>query len=144
MKTKFKIIAAFALILWLVVWIQIAITRFFVYRTDFTEAFTRNQVSVTAQNDKTFARGQIRGELSRDQMSELAAKLFRTLGGVTVMESDPYTAHGYYMAYGFSTGFDKVKRVNGRRINMNIAMSYDEERDCTNIIMASPIVNLDV
>ncbi len=152
MKTKFKIIATFALALWLVVFIQIAMTRLFVSQTDFTEAFTRNQVSVTGtdtdsrnqREGNTCVKGQVRGKLTRDEMRELASGLFRTMGGVRVMESEPYLSDGYYMAYGFSNGFDTVKKVNGRRINMNIAMSYDEEQNCTNIIMGAPLVNSDI
>ena len=46
-------------------------------------------------------------------------------------------------AYGYTTGIKKYKTINGKRINMNVAVSYDEKKDVTNVIFGSPIVNSD-
>lgn len=49
----------------------------------------------------------------------------------------------YYVAYGYTMGIDKVKVVNGRKINLNVAMSYDEKEQVTRVIVGTPLINSD-
>lgn len=152
MKQKFKIAVTVAALLWMIVFVQILVTRFYVSHTNFTQAFARNQVTVeTSENidsrnikeGNTCTEGLIRGKLSNDEKEKLAENLFRTMGGGEVMAGSMNNGNNYYVAYGYTSGIKKVKRVNGRRINLNVAISYDEEKDITNVIMGTPLVNSD-
>ncbi len=47
------------------------------------------------------------------------------------------------MAYGFTSGIQLVKKVNGKTINMNVAVTYDENEDKTIVYFGVPIYNGD-
>ena len=156
MLRKFRIAVFAAAVLWLIVLAQIIITRFFVSNTDFTQAFAKNQVTVlreqterqnedkrNAEEGNTCTQGAVRGRLTKEQMKELAHDMFRTMGGGEVMSQDSRLSENYYTAYGYTTGIKSYKTINGKRINMNVAVSYDEKRDVTNVLFGSPIINTD-
>ena len=156
MLGKFRAAVFVAAVLWLIVLVQIIITRVFVSNTDFTQAFARNQVTVLqeqteqqnidSRNGKkgnVCTQGAIQGKLSKAEMKELAQDMFRTLGGGEVLAADSLMRENYYTAYGYTTGIKTYKMVNGKRINMNVAISYDEKKNMTNVIFGSPIVNSD-
>lgn len=50
---------------------------------------------------------------------------------------------GYYVAYGYTNGINMVKRVNGKMINMNVAITYDENEDKSVVYFGVPILNQD-
>ena len=54
-----------------------------------------------------------------------------------------YTEGGYYVAYGFTSGIEKIKKLNGKTINMNIAITYDETEDKSLVYFGIPIFNRD-
>lgn len=156
MLRKFRIAVFAAAVLWLVVLLQIIITRVYVSNTDFTQAFVRNQVTVlreeTAQQNadgrnarqgNICTQGVIRGRLTEQEMKELAQRIFRSLGGGEVMSGNSFRKENYYVAYGYTTGIADYKKIGGKRINMNVAVSYDEKKDVTNVLLGSPIVNTD-
>lgn len=151
MGKKFKIAVWAAALLWIVVLIQIMITRLYVSRNDFTQAFARNQLTVEKvsrdsadlSEGNTCLEGHVQGKMSRDEREKLAAGLFSTLGGTSVMEHSEDAGSGYYVAYGYTTGLSYYKRVNGRRINLNVAICYEEEKDRTRVIMGTPVINCD-
>lgn len=156
MLGKFRAAVIAAAVLWLIVLVQIIITRVYVSNTDFTQAFARNQVTVlqeqTEQQNKdsrnakegnTCTQGTVRGKLSKEEMKELAQDMFHAMGGSEVLAADSLVSENYYTAYGYTTGIKKYKTINGKRINMNVAVSYDEKKDVTNVIFGSPIVNSD-
>ena len=73
----------------------------------------------------------------------MADKLFRQLGGGEVMNSNSDSSSDYYVAYGYTSGFESSKKVNGRRINMMAAFSYDEKKDVTKVVFGTPLINSD-
>ena len=156
MLRKFRAAVFAAAVLWLIVLVQIIATRVYVSRTGFAQAFARNQVTVlqeesvrqstdrrNAENGNICTEGTIPGRLTAGEMEQLAQDLFRSLGGGSVFAGRPYGGQNYYTAYGYTTGLPTGRRINGRRINMNVAVSYDEEEDVTHVILGSPIVNTD-
>ena len=156
MLGKFRAAVIVAAVLWLIVLVQIIITRIYVSNTEFTQAFARNQVTVlreqTEQQNKdsrnakegnTCTQGAVRGKLSKEEMKALAQDMFRALGGSEVLATDSLMSENYYTAYGYTTGIKAFRTVNGKRINMNVAISYDEKKDMTNVFFGSPIVNSD-
>lgn len=154
LKTKFKIIALAAIVLWLIVLVQTVVTRLYVSRNAFTQAFARNQIAVERDSEAAAdsrnveegnqcQEGTIPGRLSVDNMQDLAQDMFRQMGGVEVMASSESDDNGYFVAYGYTRGLDTKKKVNGRDINLNIAMSYDEEKNITRVVMGTPLINSD-
>lgn len=154
LKTKFKIIVWSVFVLWLVVLVQTVVTRLYVSQTAFEQAFARNQVAV--DNDSTAAmdtrnikagnrcqEGVIQGRLSTEAMRELAQELFRDFGGEKVLSSTGMGADRYFVAYGYTRGLDTGKKVNGKLVNLTVAMSYDEEEDVTRIVLGTPLINSD-
>ena len=96
-----------------------------------------------AKEGNTCTQGTVRGKLSKEEMKELAQDMFHAMGGSEVLAADSLVSENYYTAYGYTTGIKKYKTINGKRINMNVAVSYDEKKDVTNVIFGSPIVNSD-
>ena len=169
MKTKFKCAVGAAAVLWAVVLIQILLTRWHVSHTDFTQAFARNQVTVTTSEEDKDSRntaegneikeGVIPGNLSTEEKRELAESLFRQMGGGVLLDSQESPLVGFqkmaadfqskgifsesYVAYGYTNGIDRVRKVNGKSINLTVAMNYDEEKGITHVVMGSPLVNSD-
>lgn len=156
MLKKFRVAVFAAAVLWLIVLVQIIVTRVYVSHTAFTQAFARNQVTVLkeetesqnadARNQRAgnlCTQGEVQGKLSLEEMSKLARQIFRTLGGGEVLSAGALSGDNYYTAYGYTTGIAAYKKVNGRRINMNVAISYDEKKDVTKVLFGSPIINSD-
>lgn len=154
LNTKFKIIAWSAVVLWLVVLMQTVITRLYVSQTAFEQAFARNQIAVekdsAAADDARNVRkgnwcreGVIDGRLTADRMHEVAKDLFRDFGGEEVMSSKSEAGENYFVAYGYTRGIKKAKRVNGKSVNLTVAISYEEESDKTRVVLGTPLVNSD-
>lgn len=167
MNAKFKCAIGAAAVLWAIVLIQILLTRWHVSHNDFTQAFARNQVTVTTSEEDSrnkkegndIKEGDVPGKLSETAKRELAESLFRQMGGGVVLDSQESPSVGFkkmaadfyntgkltesYVAYGYTNGIKTVRKVNGKSINLTVAMNYDEEKDVTHIIMGSPLVNSD-
>lgn len=152
-KTKFKIILTALVLLWSIAFIQTCMTRLYVSRTAFTQAFARNQIqksqdnavmtdSRNLQEGNKCQEGFLAGCLSSKECKQLAQDIFRQFGGECVMESDADTLD-YYVAYGYTCGVTDCKYINGRRINVNIAIAYDEERNMTRVVVGTPLINSD-
>lgn len=156
MLKKFRAAVFAAALLWLIVLVQIIVTRVYVSRTAFTQAFATNHVTVSEEGmerHNTDARnsregnlctqGEVQGRLSQEEMRTLARRIFHTLGGGEVLSPGFLPGNNYYTSYGYTTGIGGYKKVNGRRINMHVAISYDEKKDVTKILFGSPIINSD-
>ena len=84
--------------------------------------------------------GSIEGTLNSTEKNELADGLLDRLGAKVVTEnrdSDIFTIYAY------SKGAGSYITIGGNKINMNIAIGYDEEQDRTKVYLASPINSLD-
>lgn len=84
------------------------------------------------------------GRLSTKEMADTAKALFQTMGGSVVMDHVESGDSGYYVAYGYTTGLDTCKKVNGHRVNMNVAIQYDETKGRTCVTMGTPLINSDI
>lgn len=153
MKTKFKILLAALVLLWCIAFVQNIITRVYVSRSSFTQAFARNQILATEKEEAAAdtrntkegnlcKSGVIAGQLSSEKRRQVAEDIFREFGGVSVMSSD-VDNEDYYVAYGYTTGINTSKIVNGRKINLNVAISYDETEQLTHIVVGTPLINSD-
>lgn len=149
MSKKVRRMIYVACTLWIAVFAQIAVTKLCVRQGDVTQAFARNQLAVTEGSssqirdicrDGGWIMGTIPGRLTDAERRRIADSIFGYEGGSRVSE---HTQGGYYVAYGFTSGIDLIKRVNGKTINMNIAISYDENEGKSNIYFGVPIYNGD-
>ncbi len=154
LNTKFKIIAWSTVVLWLVVLMQTVVTRLYVSETAFEQAFARNQIAVEQdmsaatdiRNVKTGNKcreGVISGRLSEEKRKELVRDLFRDFGGEEIFASTGSSGENFYVAYGYTRGLETVKRVNGKTINLTVALSYDERKNETRVVVGTPLVNSD-
>lgn len=84
--------------------------------------------------------GSLEGTLNSTEKNELVDGLLDRLGAKVVAEnrdSDIFTIYAY------SKGAGSYITIGGNKINMNIAIGYDEEQDRTKVYLASPINSLD-
>lgn len=148
MRKKIKIMIYIACTLWIVVFAQIIITRAYVSRNDMTQAFARNQLAIADQSGELpeicrkggWIVGKIPGKLSDGEKERMAKSLFGCEGGSSLLEHE---AGDFYVAYGYTNGIDFLKKVNGKTINMNVAITYDEQEDKSIVYFGVPILNMD-
>lgn len=145
MHKRIKITIYLVCTLWIVVFAQILITRVYVRKNDVTQAFARNQLAIQEQSFKGniisteggWIMGTVAGRLSQEEKRKMAESIFNYEGGGGL---DEHSEDGFYVAYGFSSGIDVTREINGRRINMNVAITYDETEDKTIVYFGVPIL----
>ncbi len=84
--------------------------------------------------------GSLEGALNNIEKNELADGLLDRLDAKVVAEnrdSDIFTIYAY------SKGAGSYITIGGSKINMNIAIGYDEEQNRTKVYLASPVNSLD-
>ncbi len=84
--------------------------------------------------------GSLEGALNRTEKNELADGLLDRLGAKVVTENRD---NDIFTIYAYSKGAGSYITIGGNKINMNIAIGYDEEQDRTKVYLASPINSLD-
>ena len=84
--------------------------------------------------------GSIEGTLNSTEKNELADGLLDRLGAKVVTENRD---NDIFTIYAYSKGAGSYITIGGNKINMNIAIGYDEEQDRTKVYLASPINSLD-
>ncbi len=81
-----------------------------------------------------------KGELTKEQLEILAEELFLEEEAEAV---ERIAADGLFSAYGYSPLIEDYVTSEGKRINLNFVAFYNEEKDTTRVILASPIYNGD-
>lgn len=153
MKTKFKIIISALVLLWGIAFFQVIITKWYVSNSAFQQAFARNQIVLTKDESASLDKrnvvpgnrckeGMIAGKLDKDRRQKVVENIFREFGAAKVMASDEENEN-YFVAYGYTSGIETVKYVNGKKININITLSYNEEKQKTHVIVGIPLINSD-
>ena len=84
--------------------------------------------------------GSLEGALNSTEKNELADGLLDRLGAKVVPENRD---GDIFTIYAYSKGAGSYITIGGNKINMNIAIGYDEEQDRTKVYLASPINSLD-
>ncbi len=154
LKIKFRIIVWTAVVLWIVVLTQTAVTGLYVSKTAFRQAFARNQITVlkdseaaadsrNIKEDNVIFEGSIQGGLSTEEQQKVARNIFREFGGAALLDSKGMEESSYYVAYGYTRGLSTAKKVNGKDINLTVVLSYDENEDKTRVMIGTPLVNSD-
>lgn len=79
------------------------------------------------------------GELSTEQKDIIVTELIEQLDAEVVAEHRQDT----YVIYAYTSMMKEYKKVGEDKINLTIAVSYDEEKDSTSFILATPVLNED-
>ena len=84
--------------------------------------------------------GSLEGALNSTEKNELADGLLDRLGAKVVTENRD---NDIFTIYAYSKGAGSYITIGGNKINMNIAIGYDEEQNRTKVYLASPVNSLD-
>lgn len=79
--------------------------------------------------------GEIAGNLSLKERNSLAKTLIDDISGKIVRE---FRSEELFTIYGYSGRLEEYEEVAGEKMNFNLAVSYDEERDVTYVYLATP------
>lgn len=85
-------------------------------------------------------RGKCRGNLSLEDKNEITLDIIRQLKGKIV---DSKKTDDIFTVYGYTEYIGETVTVNGIKANLNIAFSYNEEEDVTEIYVSAPIISTD-
>jgi len=84
--------------------------------------------------------GSYEGELSLEKRNQITDDLLEKLQAKTVTGNRDMEL---YTIYGYADWLEEYKLVDGKKININIAITYDEVNDKTLVYVATPIVSID-
>ena len=84
--------------------------------------------------------GSLEGALNSTEKNELADGLLDRLDAKVVTENRD---NDIFTIYAYSKGAGSYITIGGSKINMNIAIGYDEEQNRTKVYLASPVNSLD-
>lgn len=107
------------------------------YKKHLTKFFEERGYEPTVN---TVAIGSKDGKVSKTEASEVAKSFIKSLGAEV---KGVYDHSSIYNVYGYLDNFGKYIETNGSKINLDIALTYDEEKDKTYFYSAVPIINFD-
>lgn len=82
--------------------------------------------------------GSREGELSLEEKRELASNLIKELQGEVALE---YDEGDLYTVYGYTGMLKEYISTMGNKINVQVAITYNEMKNRTRIVLATPILN---
>ncbi len=85
-----------------------------------------------------YVKGKTAGTLSDARRKELVDHVLKGLHASIVEELDN---DNFYCVYGYTNQFDRLVYQNGKKINVNLAITYDEEEDMTYLHLAVPYIS---
>lgn len=89
-------------------------------------------------NINVYLKGKTAGTLSRSSRDEIVEALLKQLNASIVQEIDNAE---YYCMYGYTNQFDRVIYQDGKKINLNLAITYNEDEDMTYLHLAVPYIS---
>jgi len=95
----------------------------------------KNNMNTTLQFSGAFA-----GELSLDTKNKIADRMIKSLKGEIVYEN---RQDNLYTIYAYTGLLGEYITVDNNKINIQVAMSYEENSDRTRIYLATPIISGD-
>lgn len=84
--------------------------------------------------------GEYPGQLSRSRQNQEVKHLFHNLKASMVSDINE---DGIYTVYGYTKLIKEYMQIFRHKININVAFTYDEKRNVTNIYLATPILSDD-
>ncbi|MCI7812099.1 MAG: YwmB family TATA-box binding protein [Lachnospiraceae bacterium] len=86
----------------------------------------------------TMATGFYEGKLTNEEKDEIADGILESFGAHVVSEN---RTERLYTVYGYTSGINDYIMQGDYAINVNVAITYEEERDRTHIYVAIPVMN---
>lgn len=83
--------------------------------------------------------GEYQGNLDTEQKDALSVQLLEQLKAEVVVEHREDT----YVVYAYTPMIEEYKKVGKDKINLTIAIVYNEESDTTEVLLATPLLNED-
>lgn len=80
------------------------------------------------------------GKLTEEKKKQIVQQILKESAAYEVRT---ISTQDWYSVYGYTAGEEDVVNVNGRRVNLNIAITYDEEKGENHIYVGSPLLSLD-
>lgn len=102
--------------------------------------FEKLKVSETNINTTLQLSGAFAGNLLLETKNKIADRMIDSLNGTIVFEN---RQNDLYTIYAYTGLLDEYIKVDGNKINIQVAMSYDEKNDSTKIYLATPIISGD-
>lgn len=133
MKKKMKFYLPLLFILWSGAFIQGAAKE----AKEYTD---RNIIEAIQESSGILFEKEYDGKMSQTEMEQKAQFLLASYQGEMVKE---VIGENFYSFYGFSDKVETYVASDGERINLNLVITYDEERDITRIVFATPFLNED-
>ncbi|SET09589.1 YwmB family TATA-box binding protein [[Clostridium] polysaccharolyticum] len=84
--------------------------------------------------------GNYKGQMSEKERNRQVEKLLRSLQAKRV---DSIQADNYYAVYGYTNMVKDYIKASGKRININVVVTYNEQEDKTKLCLATPVLNED-
>lgn len=103
------------------------------------EKYVRKKSIKDYQSIIKFA-GTYQGQLTEKKIERNVNKLLSSLQAKKV---DQIKSDNYYTIYAYTGLVDDYIKTNGKRININIAVTYNEDEDKTELCLATPVLNED-
>lgn len=91
-------------------------------------------------NVNLYFEGHIKGALNYEERCRVADEMLEALDAHTVTESRDNSA---FTIYAYTDRISRYVKSIGKKININITASYDENKNVTVIYLATPLNNLD-
>jgi hypothetical protein len=85
-------------------------------------------------------KGKYPGQLTLEEKNKLADNLLEKLD--TKVQTEQRTDQ-MYVIYGYSKYIREYKKVNNQKINVSLAMNYNEQADATYIYLSTPLISED-
>lgn len=82
--------------------------------------------------------GEYQGKMSLNDKKQVSERILKETDTMEVISNK---SDDNFIIYGFSEIFDDYRVIDGIKINMSLAMNYDEERNITTMLLSSPILN---
>lgn len=107
------------------------------YQKKLEEIFKDNQVS----GEVTLSlKGKYPQKLNLEEKNKVANDLLEKLNTNIITEE---RNDNIYVIYGYSKFISNYKKVGNQKINVSLAMNYNEEEKTTNIYLSTPLINED-
>lgn len=84
--------------------------------------------------------GVLPGNISADECSSMTSQLLRS---ISAKIQTKHEEENLYTVYAYSDRIEDFKTINGHKVNVMVAINYDEENNQTGLYLATPFLNQD-
>lgn len=130
---------------------QIALSQYLYIRIDFqgspeSTAYYKEKLDTILEDMKLSGRvsvnyrGKCSGNLSIEEKNNITFDIIQQLKGKIV---DSKRTNDIFTVYGYTEYIGESMKINGKKANLNVAFSYNEEDNATEIYVSAPIISTD-